>query len=120
MTPPPGPGVETVTGNMPPTEMSPAGITAVNWPLFTNVVVRLLPFQRTTELLMKFDPLTVKVNCGPPAPAVVGKMLFSVGAGLLTVNVCEFDVPPPGAGLKTVTVTVPAVATSLAGIVAVS
>jgi hypothetical protein len=32
------------------------------------------------------------------------------------VKVKEFEVPPPGAGLKTVTVAVPAEAMSLAGI----
>ena len=37
----------------------------------------------------------------------------------MTVKVTPLDVPPPGAGLKTVTVAVPAEAMSLAGIVAV-
>lgn len=36
------------------------------------------------------------------------------------VNVCTFDVPPPGVGLKTVTLAVPPVATSAAVIAAVS
>ena len=36
------------------------------------------------------------------------------------VNVCAFDVPPPGAGFTTVTGGVPAVATSAAGTIAVS
>jgi len=36
------------------------------------------------------------------------------------VKVAVLDVPPPGAGLKTVTFAVPAVATSLAGMAAVS
>jgi hypothetical protein len=35
-------------------------------------------------------------------------------------NVCAFEVPPPGAGLKTVTAAVPAVAMSAAPIVALS
>ncbi len=87
VTPPPGPGLKTVTWGVPPTEMSLAGIVAVNCPLFTNTVVRLLPFQRTTELLMKFDPVTVKVNCGSPACLVVGEIMVSVGAGLLMVKV---------------------------------
>lgn len=38
----------------------------------------------------------------------------------VTVNVTEFDVPPPGVGLKTVMEAVPTVATSAAGTVAVS
>jgi hypothetical protein len=36
------------------------------------------------------------------------------------VNVCAFDVPPPGAGFTTVTDAVPPVATSAAGTIAVS
>src|SRR5207253_833627 len=42
------------------------------------------------------------------------------GTGFVMVKVCAFDVPPPGAGLKTVTCAVPAVARSVAEIVAVS
>jgi hypothetical protein len=49
--------------------------------------------------------------------ALVGEIDVSVGAGLLTVNVCAFDVPPP-AGFVIVTFTVPAVTISAAGIVA--
>jgi hypothetical protein len=48
-------------------------------------------------------------------------MLLVVGTGFaLTVKVWPFDVPPPGAELNTVTVCVPAAATSVAGIAAVS
>src|SRR5439155_7977771 len=48
-------------------------------------------------------------------------MLVAVGTGLaLTVNVWEFEVPPPGVGLKTVMVFEPVVARSVAGIDAVS
>ena len=45
-------------------------------------------------------------------------MLLIVGAGLVMVNVAAPDSPPPGAGLKTVTFAVLAVATSLAGMAA--
>ena len=38
----------------------------------------------------------------------------------MTVKVNVFDVPPPGAGLKTVTLTAPALFKSLAGIAAVN
>ncbi len=38
----------------------------------------------------------------------------------MMVNVCAFDVPPPGLGFTTVTDTVPAVATREAGTVTVS
>src|SRR5205823_212291 len=43
-----------------------------------------------------------------------------VGSGFVMVNDCELDVPPPGAGLKIVTVAVPAAAMSAAEIAAVS
>jgi hypothetical protein len=118
--PPPGAGLKTVTFAVPAVATSLAGMAAVSWVLETKVVVRSLPFQRTTEPLTKFVPVMVRVNPPLPATAVAGLMLLIVGAGLLMVNVTAPDSPPPGAGLKTVTFAVPAVATSLAGMVAVS
>jgi len=49
--------------------------------------------------------------------AVSGLVITGV---LAIVNVCAFDVPPPGLGFTTVTDTVPAVATREAGTVTVS
>jgi hypothetical protein len=72
---------------VPAVVISPAGIVARNWPLLMKVVVRLLPFQRTTEVLTKFDPFTVRVKSTPPAVALVGDVLARVGAGLETVKV---------------------------------
>jgi hypothetical protein len=43
-----------------------------------------------------------------------------VVAGALTVNDAALDVPPPGAGLETVTLAVPADARTVAGTVACS
>ena len=43
-----------------------------------------------------------------------------VGTGLFTANDTAFDAPPPGAGLNTVTLAVPAVAMSANVIAAVS
>ena len=63
--PPPGAGVTTVTGAIPWVTMSLAGIAAVTWPAFTNVVVRAAPFQRTWEVPTKLLPFTVSVK---PAP----------------------------------------------------
>ena len=65
---------------------------------------------------MKFVPFTVSVKAAPPAAAVFGLKLVSVGAGLLLlmVNVTAPDKPPPGAGLKTVSCAVPALVTSAA------
>ena len=82
--------------------ISAAVICAVSWVLLTNVVVRLLPLNLTIELPTKFVPITVKVKAAPPKVLLDGLMLLSVGTGLLTVNVRELDVPPPGVGLNTV------------------
>lgn len=118
--PPPGVELNTVTEAVPVAAMSAAVIAAVNWVEETNVVVRFDPFQRTLEPATKLLPLTVSVNAGPPAFAVAGLRLVVVGTGLLIVNVRELEVPPPGAGLNTVTEAVPAMAMSAAVIAAVN
>lgn len=86
----------------------------------TNVVVLLESFHLTTEFATKLVPLTVITNPESPAEAEVGLINAIVGIGLLTVNVCMFEVPPPGAGVTTVIGNVPAVAKSLVKIDAVS
>jgi hypothetical protein len=118
--PPPGAGFITTTFAVPAVAMSLAGITAVNCVALTNVAVRAPPFHHTVEPLTKFDPLMVRVNAAPPAVAEFGLRLEIVGVGLLIVKRIDPDTPPPGAGLLTVTLAVPAVAMSVAGIVAVS
>ena len=45
----------------------------------TNVVVRAVPFHRTTEPETKPSPLTVSVNAGPPTAALFGDSDVSVG-----------------------------------------
>ena len=116
--PPPGAGLKTVTFAVPAVAMSVAGMLAVSRVSLTYVVVRSLPFQRRTEPLTKFVPLTVRANAEPPAMALAGLRLVIVGAGLLIEKVAALDVPPPGAGLKTVTLADPAVAMSAAGMLA--
>jgi hypothetical protein len=99
--PPPGAGVNTVICAVPATAISDASIAAVSRVAETYVVVRSDPFHRTTELVTKLVPLTVKVNAAPLAVRVVGLILVVVGTGLpaaLIVKVCVFEVPPPGAG----------------------
>ena len=88
--------------------------------LLTNVVVRLLPFQRTTDEATKLVPVAVSVNAPLPTAAVLGEIEVAVGTGLLMVNVLAADVPPPGVGVNTVTDAVPAVAISAAVIWACS
>jgi hypothetical protein len=72
------------------------------------------------ELLLKLVPVAVRVNAAVAAVLVVGLILDSVGTGLLTVNVRDWEVPPPGVGLNTVMAKLPPAATSAAVICAVN
>src|SRR5262245_43891088 len=121
-TPPPGAAVKTVTEAVPRAAMSLAGIEAVSWVAPPNVVGRSAPFQRTSEPETKVVRGAGRGEGGPPAVAEAGLGLFTAGTGLgaMTVKLTALDVPPPGAGVKTVTEGVPAAAMSLAGIEAVS
>src|SRR5438874_1040926 len=118
--PPPGVGVTTVTCGVPAAATSAAAMAAVSCVALTKVVVRAVPFQRTVEPLTKLVPVTVSVRAALPADVLVGDSVESVGEGLLTLNVCAAEVPPPGAGVTTVTDAVAAVARSEAGMAAVS
>jgi len=120
--PPLGAGFVTVTCPVPAVAMSAAVIAAVNCIALTYVVVRLDPFQFTTEPLMNPVPVTVKVNAAAPAVALAGDSVLIVGTAFaaLIVNAAVPDVPPPGAGLVTVTCPVPAAAMSAAVIAAVT
>ena len=118
--PPPGAAFTTVIEAVPAVAISEARIVVVSVVLETKAVTRDEPLKSAVEDALKFVPLMVSVNCAPPAVVEVGEMLLVVGAGLLIVSVCEFDVPPPGAEFTTVIEAVPAVAISEARIVAVS
>jgi hypothetical protein len=85
-------------------------------------VGRSLPFHLTTEAETKFDPFTVRVKAAPPTEAPNGDTEVIAGTAFCAEMVKDtaLDKPPPGAGLKTVTCTVPAVARSVAGIAAVN
>lgn len=66
-------------------------------------------------------PITVSVNPGPPALVCVGDNALMVGTGLegaLTTKLIATEVPPPGAGLITVTFALPALTRSKGGTVA--
>jgi 3,4-dihydroxy-2-butanone 4-phosphate synthase len=117
--PPPGIPFVTVTGNVPAVAMSAAVMAAVICVALTNVVVFAFPLNFTAEATTNPVPFTVNVNAAPPAVALVGDSVVTVGTGLFTVKVTAFDVPPPGAGFVTVTGGVPAEARSLAKIAAV-
>jgi len=111
--PPPGDGFTTVTEAVPAVVMSLAKMAAVTCVALTKVVARALPFHCTAELETKLVPVTVSVNAAPLAVALEGESELAVGAGLLMVKVREFDAPPLGEGLTTVTEAVPAVAGSV-------
>jgi hypothetical protein len=99
--------------------MSETKIAAVICDGLTNVVALLVPLNCTLALFTKPAPLSVSINAAEPATAVEGDNELTVGAGLLIVNDAALDVPP-GDGLVTVTLAVPAVATSAAVIAAVN
>jgi len=99
----PATGLNTVTSAVPAVAMLAALMAACNSVLLTKVVTRSLPFQRTTEEETKPLPLTVRVKAGSPARALEGAKEVMVGTGLLMVKGAALEVPPPGAGLNTVT-----------------
>ena len=118
--PPPGEaGLKTVTATVLALATSAALICAVNCVALTKVVGRSKPFQRITELLMKFVPVAVSVKAALPEVTEFGLTLVSTGVGFIVtmLSVSAFDVPPPPpaeAGLTTVMLAVPALAISLA------
>lgn len=86
-------------------------------------MARALLFQSITEDETKFVPVAVRVIAGLPVEAEFGLIDVSVGAGFVDdwiVKVAPPDVPPPGAGLMTMTVAVPVLARAAAGTCAVS
>lgn len=108
--------MKTVTWVVPETARSAAGMAACNLVLFTKSVCRPEPFQRTIEDGMKPLPPIVRTRSSPPAGALFGEIEATEGVGfaplLLMVKGTAFEVPPPGAGLNTVTCAVPALAMS--------
>ena len=69
---------------------------------------------------MKLVPATVSVKAAAPANTLFGVRVVTAGNGLVLaiVKLTALEVPPPGAGLTTVTGLLPAVATSAAVICA--
>jgi hypothetical protein len=67
--------------------------------------------------------MTVRLIPGVPATAELGLRLLNMGAGLVGGLIKKgklFEVPPPGAGLNTVTFAVPAAARSEPGMITVN
>jgi hypothetical protein len=101
VTPPPGVGLETVILYIPAANKSEVYSVVVSVVEFMYVVVRAAPFILMTEVVTKFVPFAVRVNCPPPFAAEVGEIVLRVGAGLtvITVKILAAEVPPPGAGV---------------------
>src|SRR5258708_461022 len=118
--PPPGTGLFTQTFATPIAAISAPVIVAVTRVALTNVVDSGLPLKFTSDDDTNPVPFTVSVNAPPPAAAPGRDREVIVGTGLFAVNGEFPDGPPPGAGLVTVTLNVPAVAMSAAVIDAVS
>ena len=115
--PPPGPGDVTSTAAVPAVATSVARMVACSWVLLTKVVARAAPFHPTAEPPTKPVPFTVSVNAAAPAFTLLGDSELTVGSGLalaVMVNVSVLEVPPPGAGVTTVTDAGPAVVRSAA------
>jgi hypothetical protein len=102
--PPPGAALVTVISRGPgvaPMSMVTLAVTWVEVKEETELTVMPLPYAGVVTPGMKFVPVTVTLRVCPRFP-LVGVMLASVGAGLLTVNApLRAVVPPPGAGLTT-------------------
>ena len=103
--PPPGVGVITVMAAVPAACRSVAEIAALSWVALTNVVGRFAPFQRTTELAAKFEPVAVSVRPAAPWAAPAGEIdasdgtgLFAGGGDALIRNDSDSDVPRRGRG----------------------
>ena len=103
--------MNTVTCTVPAVTRSLAGMAALSWVVLTNVVVRLLPFQRTVEAGTKPLPVTVSVKAGPPWSALLGASDESTGTGLelatVTVTAALVPVLPAASVAFTVSVCVP-------------
>ena len=108
-TPGAAPGLNTATEAVPTVKTSAAGINAVNWVELTKVVAKLAPFHRATEVLMKADPVNVIVKADEPGVVEFGVIVTRTGTGTVIMKVETLDMPPPGVGLKTVTVARPEV-----------
>src|SRR3989442_1608036 len=120
--PPPGAGLSTLTAGVPAGARSAAAVAAGGWVLLREVVGRAARSQGTAEAATKLLPLTVSVTPAPPAVALLGVRALSAGTGFeaVMVKVTAAEVPPPGAGLNTVTWAVPARAISAAAMAAVN
>lgn len=105
-------GFNMATCTVPAVTMSEAFRATTSFMPLWNEVGRLEPLTTAVEVLMKFVPFTVMVAEPTPARTVDGIMeeIWGTGAVLgVTFSVTSAEMPPPGAGVKTVTETAPGV-----------
>ena len=86
--------------------------------MLMNVVVSDAPFHVTTVDGTNPVPLMVTRRAADPTSAFAGLTPVIEGTGLFTVKLTADEVPPPGAGLCTVSFAVVPSARSVAGMVA--
>ena len=99
--PPPGGGFETVMISVPPCERSLGSSVTFSSVELSKVVIRGLPFTRTTDSGVKPVPVTFKVSSRVPAGRLGGEMEPPPGCGLLTGSVIDCETKP--SGLVTIT-----------------
>ena len=101
--PPDGAGFCTVSPPVPLAVSADAGSAALISEPLTQVVARGAPFHATTEDGTKPVPEMSSIAPADPARTLEGLTEVTVGTGLLIEKVAACEVPPPGAGLDTVT-----------------
>lgn len=91
--PPPGDGLLAATCSEPPLARLLAGTVAVSCVLETKTVFSAVPFNSTSDALMKLAPVTVIAESGAPTAITEGEIDVTEGAGLegteLVVAVCD-------------------------------
>ena len=115
--PPPGTGLTTTTLTFPALAMSVAGICTTICPATIEVGTKPVNVPKfTVAPAAKPLPVIVNANAAPPAVALVGDNVLIEGNGLLIAKGEPLETPPPGAGLTTTTLILPAVTMFVAGI----
>jgi hypothetical protein len=120
LVPPPGAGFCTATAVAELPAIAVAGSVAFNSVALTHKVASAAPFHSTVEEGTKPVPVRSSVCAADPATTLAGSTAAITGGGLLMVKLADAELPPPGAGLKTVIAAVPPSARSVAGTVALS
>ena len=116
---PPGPGLFTVTCAEPVVEVSAAATYTCKVVVFTKVVARADPFQRTDEFASNPVPVTSRVPL-EDCSRLLGVIPEICGVGALTAKPVTLEVPPPDDVFATVIDAVCPLASKEAGTAACS